>query len=148
MHQDFTSSELARSKRRRRQRGQSLVEFALILPIFLILLMGIVDFGLGLKSWIAITNSARESARYAAVGCASATVDATDVQEKAVKAATGLSITTADVDVVNCTAGSATESVDVTVRYDYTLVTPIGSMLGLLDSGVIKLKSDASMRME
>ena len=53
----------------RSERGQSLVEFALVLPIFLVLVLGIIDFGLGLKSWITITNAAREGARYAAVTC-------------------------------------------------------------------------------
>ncbi len=48
---------------RRDRRGQSLVEFALVLPIFIMLLAGMVDFGLGLYSNLTIINAAREGAR-------------------------------------------------------------------------------------
>ena len=53
---------------RRSQRGQSLVEFALVLPILLILVLGIVDFGMGLRAYVTLTNATREGARFAAVG--------------------------------------------------------------------------------
>ena len=48
---------------RRRRDGQSLVEFAVVLPIFLLLLAGILDFGLGLYSQMTVINAAREGAR-------------------------------------------------------------------------------------
>ena len=50
-----------------REDGQSLVEFALILPIILILLLGIVEFGLILYNQHVITNASREGARYGIV---------------------------------------------------------------------------------
>lgn len=53
--------------RRRGERGQSLVEFALILPIFLLLLVGIFDLGHVVWSNDALTNAAREAARFAIV---------------------------------------------------------------------------------
>lgn len=46
------------------QRGQSLVELALVLPIVLWLLLGIVDFGRVYFVHVASTNAAREGARY------------------------------------------------------------------------------------
>ena len=48
---------------RHRREGQSLVEFAVTLPIFLLLLAGILDFGLGLYSQMTVINAAREGAR-------------------------------------------------------------------------------------
>lgn len=45
------------------QSGQSAVEFALVLPLLLILLMGIMEFGLVLYDKAVITNAAREGAR-------------------------------------------------------------------------------------
>lgn len=48
---------------RRRARGQSLVEFALVLPIFLLILSGIMDFGFLLYSRMTVINAAREGAR-------------------------------------------------------------------------------------
>jgi len=48
-------------------RGQSLVEFALVLPVFLLLLVGIFDLGHVVWSNDALTSAAREAARYAIV---------------------------------------------------------------------------------
>ncbi|HEX5825770.1 MAG TPA: TadE/TadG family type IV pilus assembly protein [Candidatus Limnocylindrales bacterium] len=53
--------------RPRRQRGQSLAEFALILPVLLLLVLMTIDFGRLFYSWITITNSARVAANYAAI---------------------------------------------------------------------------------
>jgi len=50
------------------ERGASLVEFALVVPILLALLLGIIEFGWLFNGWITITGSAREGARMAAVG--------------------------------------------------------------------------------
>ena len=55
-------------------RGQSLVEFALVLPLFLVLVMGIFDLGLAVFSYNSITNAAREGARLAIVNQDEATI--------------------------------------------------------------------------
>jgi len=49
-------------------RGQALVEFALIAPVLLVLVMGLLDFGQAYQVRITITNAAREGARLAARG--------------------------------------------------------------------------------
>lgn len=49
------------------RRGQALVEFALVFPIFLLLLMSIITFGLYVFYNQQLSNAAREAARYAAV---------------------------------------------------------------------------------
>jgi Flp pilus assembly protein TadG len=54
--------------RRSRSRGQTLVEFALILPVFLLLTLGVVDGARIFTAYIAITNGAREGALYASAG--------------------------------------------------------------------------------
>lgn len=51
------------SKLKINRKGQSIVEFALILPLLLILIMGIIQFGLILSGYVSITNAAREGAR-------------------------------------------------------------------------------------
>jgi Flp pilus assembly protein TadG len=53
--------------RRRHGRGQTLVEFALILPVFLLVLFGILDLGRGVLAFNSIANGAREGARVAIV---------------------------------------------------------------------------------
>lgn len=57
-----------RRHNREGSRGQSLVEFALILPVFLLLTLGVVDGARIFTAYIAITNGAREGALYAATG--------------------------------------------------------------------------------
>ncbi len=49
------------------RRGQALVEFAILLPLLLLLLIGIVEFGLLLYNQQVITNASREGARYGIV---------------------------------------------------------------------------------
>jgi Flp pilus assembly protein TadG len=51
-----------------REKGTSAVEFAIILPILIMLVFGIIQFGLVFNKYIAITHAAREGARLAAVG--------------------------------------------------------------------------------
>jgi Flp pilus assembly protein TadG len=47
-----------------RDRGQALVEFALILPVFMLIFLGILQFGFLLSGHIGLINSVREAARY------------------------------------------------------------------------------------
>lgn len=58
---------MMRSLLRRSDRGQSLVEFALILPVLVILLVGIFDLGHVVWTNDALANASREAARYAIV---------------------------------------------------------------------------------
>jgi hypothetical protein len=59
--------------------GQALLEFALALPVLLLLLFGIIEFGRLLQAWMAVQNAARFGLRYAVTGeynpiyCADAT---------------------------------------------------------------------------
>lgn len=62
----------------RDDRGTALAELALVLPLLLVLIMGMVDFGKAFNEWIDETHLANEGARLAAVGyltadCATAT---------------------------------------------------------------------------
>ena len=55
----------AQLEQRQGRRGQTLVEFALSLPILLALLFGIIEFGRLFQSWVTLQNAARTAARYA-----------------------------------------------------------------------------------
>ncbi|HTC85547.1 MAG TPA: TadE/TadG family type IV pilus assembly protein [Candidatus Acidoferrum sp.] len=55
---------------RQRSRGQSLVEFAIVFPIFMLVLAGLLDFGFLLYNRISVINAAREGARAASVSAA------------------------------------------------------------------------------
>ena len=52
---------------RRDERGVALVEFALVLPLLLVLLFGMLDFGKAFNYWINSTHLANEGARWAVV---------------------------------------------------------------------------------
>lgn len=53
---------------RRSQRGQSMVEFGIVIPFFLIFIMGIAYFGAAISDYIALNNMARSCAREASIG--------------------------------------------------------------------------------
>jgi Flp pilus assembly protein TadG len=52
---------------RRDERGQALMEFAVVLPVFLVILLGMIDIGRGVWANNTVANAAREAARYASV---------------------------------------------------------------------------------
>src|SRR5258706_8818283 len=54
-------------KTRRRERAQGLLEFAMILPLMLLFLLGVVEVGRMLAIYSSVSASARQSARYGAV---------------------------------------------------------------------------------
>ena len=59
--------ERVRHKRFGRSDGQTLVEFALVLPIFLLIVMGVFEFGRAITYWHDLNNTAQVAARYAVV---------------------------------------------------------------------------------
>lgn len=56
------------------EKGQALVELALVVPILLLLLFGVVEYGRIFAAYIAVTNGAREGARIASVGSTDAVI--------------------------------------------------------------------------
>ena len=134
----------------RDEKGQALVEFALLVPIFLILLFAIVDFGMGFHSWITVTNSAREGARLGAVQATTLQIE-TRVRDTAtlINEDTNMTVT-----VTNAAdnGGDPGESVVVQVDYDYDLITPLASLVAFLSGDTLgptlELSSTAEMRLE
>jgi hypothetical protein len=55
------------ARRRDRESGQALVEFALILPLFLMIVVGIMQFAIGLNFWLDMQRIANQGARWAVV---------------------------------------------------------------------------------
>src|SRR5258708_1943969 len=54
--------------KRKPNRGQTMVEFALTLPMLLALLFGVVEFGRIFQAWVTLQNAARAAARYTVTG--------------------------------------------------------------------------------
>ncbi len=112
-----------------RDRGAVAVEFALLLPMLLLLLFGIIDFGRALNAQITLTQAAREGARLASFGQVNATV-----VSRTQTAATGLSPVTVTV-TTSCpvNAGSGVDAV-VNVSYSFSFVTPVGAIAAMFGS--------------
>ncbi|MFO7743488.1 MAG: pilus assembly protein [Anaerolineae bacterium] len=123
-------------ERNQPQRGQSLVEFAIILPVLLIIAAGALDLGRLYFSYVAVTDAASEGAAYAAAHPR----DESAVVERARDAST---ITAADSDVEyfcpTCPAVSSGDPITVTVTYSFTLATPI--VEAIVPGGVIPLRA-------
>ena len=112
-------------------RGSAAVEFALVLPLLVMLLFGIIQFGFVYNAYITVTHAAREGARMAAVGA---------FDTAAVKADT----VPLDQSKVNVTGPTLVSSdyYQVTVAYTYTLDIPFWKTQNL------NLTSTARMRRE
>jgi Flp pilus assembly protein TadG len=130
------------TRRRRSQRGQSLAEFALVVPVFLILLFGVVDFSLGLKAWLTVTNASREGARVLVLG-----QSCTQVTNQAKNVAQSLHPTVSVTITPASCQGSAGDAMTVTVSYTYSSITPLGNFVHLL-TGPITMTSSSTMRHE
>ncbi|HAA89854.1 MAG TPA: pilus assembly protein TadE [Peptococcaceae bacterium] len=106
---------------RRSQRGQALAEFALILPLLLLLVFGIIEFGRIFYSYLMVTQAAREGARLGAVGGSDQEIVAL-VRDVAV----GLDENRIKVDIDPVEdQRSRGDSLRVAVSYDLPLVAPI-----------------------
>lgn len=64
----------------RKNKGEAIVEFALLAPLLILLLMALVDFGRVFDAWLISTNAAREGARYGAVYASQDYITAADVR--------------------------------------------------------------------
>ena len=125
----------------RRQRGQTLMEFALVAPMIIVFLFTIVDFGIAIDRRLVLQHAVREGARYAAVHTTTA-----DIQQKTVDQGQDL-IATGDVTVCyldgddsNSTVGDPGDSVQVSATFEYQLVIvgpvltgPFGGGVGSID---------------
>lgn len=101
-------------------RGQSLVEFALLLPLLMLILLGILDLGRITASYVILENAAREGARYGA----SNPGDSSGIIARAHSEASGTIINTTQMNVspscLPCTSGNA---LTVQVTYPFTFIT-------------------------
>lgn len=115
------------------EEGQGLVEFALVLPILILLICGIIDFGWIFYNHLAMENACREGARFACVNGAEYKVDAAatedDIKSKVLENVPGG--LKADLQVV--VTFTATEPTDgdviVSVESKMNILTPVFATL-------------------
>jgi Flp pilus assembly protein TadG len=98
--------------------GQTLVEFVLVAPVLLLILFGIVQFGIAFKNSMVVTDSVRAGARKAAVSRVAS--NPANVARQAVILAAG-DLNPAKLNVVVTSTWNAGDSVTVTATYPYTI---------------------------
>ena len=133
--------------------GAELIEFALVLPMLLLVVLGIAEFGFMFQRYEVITNAAREGARIAVLpGYSTA-----DVQNRVIAyvregrvpvALMNPSVLVADVDIpVPGRLPISARRVTVTYTHNYMFLPGIGALFGTTYA-TIPLRAVAEMRME
>lgn len=105
----------------RSERGTSFVELAILLPFFILLILGTVDIGRGFSSYIGLTTAAREGARWLTLNPA----DANGAYSRIYQEAGRVGLTSDEVTVSILPHKSRYESGDeitVAVQYDHPLL--------------------------
>jgi Flp pilus assembly protein TadG len=125
--------------RRRRGRGQALVEFAIALPIFLMLLMGVFDLGRAIYMYNGVSEASREIARVTSVHPGSplgnsANTAAVVATQKSLVPSLG-NPTFSCIDISGAAVQSATtcrsgDQVKVVIVAPYSPVTPLLGLFG------------------
>lgn len=103
------------------RRGQSMVEMAIILPVLLLVLMGIFEFGRIFNSYLILTNVSREAARSAALG--SSDIEITQTINGSI-----FYLDTSNLTIsISPSEGSRGSGTNVTInlKYEIDIVTPI-----------------------
>lgn len=138
--------------RRRGESGQAVLEFALILPFLLALVLLLLDFGKAMSYWINATQAANEGARYASVNAPGPGIDALvknalfpELRNGSANVGPGGGATVS-VCFPNGTTGVG-DPVTVQIRSAYR-VTILPFLGGSLTLANIPIKTTATMRLE
>ena len=113
---------------RRSQQGQALVEFAITVPLLLVLLLGIVDFARAWNVYQVLTDAGREGTRLAVVDNGSTLAEVrTVIKDEAASA--GIELTDANITIDEGIGRG--DPTTITISYEYTLRF-VGGLFGIL----------------
>ncbi len=132
------------------ERGQSLVELAFVLPLLLVIVCAVAEFGFMISDEITLVHAAHDGARAgSAPGCnldtTCETNNATTQANQALSSTTSCGSPTASVPSISGTP----QQITVKVACTYTPVTPLGGLLALIGGSfgaTIPLKASTTMR--
>jgi hypothetical protein len=125
------------------EQGQDLVEYAVAFSLLILLLIGIIEFGVALMAYNSIANAAREGARYGIIRQQS--TDFAGIEATARRSTLGL-----DQSALIITPSLLTDTIQVDVDYDHALMTPLIRVIvqAATGSSTLQLHTMASMRLE
>lgn len=118
--------------------GQSVVEAALVIPLFILILCGVLDFGWILSNQLKIDNCAREGARYAVIKSSSS--DLTSLVTSRVNDVSGEGSTS----TITVTVTVSGDDVEVKVSKDVKVLTPLAGIF--VNNQTVHLDSVTVMR--
>jgi Flp pilus assembly protein TadG len=135
----------------RAEDGAELIEFAMVLPLMLLIVFGVIDFGLLFQRYHVITNAAREGARVAVLpGYLDADVEARVAQFLTAGGLTEPAVTTV-LPPETITVGTQcieVRPVSVEYPYSYSAVGNIAALFGGTGFSTTGLRATATMRNE
>lgn len=122
------------------QKGQSLVEFALMLPLLLLLICGIVDLGRLLFAYVSLNMTAQETVRLGGLGKGDADIAAYAKNHVRVGSSSTLKVTISPQESTR----KSGQDVKVTLTYSLPLITPL--LTEIIPAPV--LSADSTIRVE
>lgn len=124
-----------------KRKGQALIEFSIILPILLLIVMGIAEFGMILNSYLTIQTASREGARIGIIGA-----DDSEIVQVVYKSTQSIDKQKINITITpSSTNRKSGDTLKVRVEYEYDLIIPIiKNILG----NKIELSAETSMRVE
>ena len=126
----------------RSERGQTMVETAIVLPVVVFMLVAMVDAGRVFHAWIVVTNSAREGARAGAARQSAAVVEARIEASMNGWLCDDPETTCTDNGNIQGTSGTALQ---VEVSREVTLLSPA---IAVFWGNTVTLTGDATMQLE
>jgi len=125
-----------------RDEGASALEFALIFPILIILIVGMIQFGIIFNQWLMIEHAAREGARWAGLRN-----EADFVRTRVIEAASAIGVEPGDITITPDDPVSAQPNTSITVRveHDAPVITP---MMEAIFGAHVGMTAQATQRVE
>jgi Flp pilus assembly protein TadG len=127
-------------QRQGKENGQSLLEMALILPVLIIILAGVLDLGRLYYAYVAVADAAAEGASYAAIHPEPG--ERGEVLQRAQEASRGLVQIDPAMVAVDCLTVASGAPITVTVSYSFTVATPL--INAIVPDGVLMLRAVAN----
>ena len=114
------------------ERGAAAVEFAILLPLLLMLVLGTIEFGRAYNAQITLTNAARDGVRVMAINN-----DPTAAKKAAQNAAASVSTIPVSDITLSSTTCSTGNQVTLTIKYTLSTITGIAGPFPMTGKGVM-----------
>ena len=126
------------------EQGQGLVEFAFVVTILVLFLMGVFDLGRAVYYYNTIAASAREGARRALTHTSDCSTADPAIKTAVVHTTAGVPISESNITIHNCPRAYG-DTVTVTISVDFTPLTPIIAWSG---GGAFTMRAQSKMIVE